>query len=483
MMIKSRRFAAGFLLAVFLCCVQPRQADAFAPVIVGAAAIGISMITIGAFSVYKPTSVPSGWPKSAVLTNMNNVVRAGIGAQMYLANQYGQQMLKGAVVGLKTSLSNIAGMFATHPEMSGVYPSMYNSLMKDVPSPVATQSTPVGAKIRTDAAGATAGIVTSTRTPWYSSYPINVLPVPSPEYSTDATGHPVVTIVVLVNPSLGTLSPYYGFQFVCNQSPLDKGPKAPSEVRQGLTPVSGYQSVPLTDGMLDDLDRMIVANANGFGVSIIDATTADDADDAKVLNPPAPDVMPIDISLPTVQPGTMSGVGAANNAAAQGRVAAAEAAKAKAQADVDEYKQGHPDATVDNDPVLRDLVKELADMGDLVKSKVDAQTQTEREVEEAYPNASVDEIHKIKWDAFKNLVGVVSTTWPFSLLDGVSGYYSAFVATPHAPVFVVPLPLGFQITVDLTPWDTVAEIIRYCLAVMLTSGVVLYIVRFWRGVA
>jgi len=482
-MIKSRRFAAGLLLAVFVCCVQPRQAEAFVPALIGVGAIGAAMVTIGAFSVYKPTSLPSGWPKSAVLTNMNNVVRTGIGAQMYLANQYGQQMLKGAVVGLKTSLNNIASYMTAHPELKDTYPSMYNATTQEIPSPVATQNTPLGAKIRTDAQGNTAGIVTSSATAWYSSYPINVLPVPSPEYSTDATGHPVVTIVVLVNPSLGTLSPYYGLKFVCNQSARDRGPKPATDVRQGLTPAQGYESVPLTDGMIDDLDRMIAANANGFGVSIIDATTADAADDAKVLNPPAPDVMPIDIALPSVQPGTMTGVGAANQAAAEAAVAAAQAAKAKAKEAVDDYKEGHPGATPDNDPVLRELEKELADLGDVVKAKIGTQAQVEKDVQEAYPNAAVDEIHKIKWDAFRNLLGVVSTTWPFSMMGGLSGYYSALVATPHAPVFVVPLPLGFQITVDLTPWDTVAEIIRYCLAVMLTSGVVLYIVRFWRGVA
>lgn len=84
---------------------------------------------------------------------------------------------------------------------------------------------------------------------------------------------------------------------------------------------------------------------------------------------------------------------------------------------------------------------------------------------------------------FNRLSGAMSSTFPFSLLGTISGYYSAFVAAPSPPVFDLPMPLGFTIHIDLTPWDVIAEIVRYTLAVLMTAGAVVYVVNFWRGVS
>ena len=84
---------------------------------------------------------------------------------------------------------------------------------------------------------------------------------------------------------------------------------------------------------------------------------------------------------------------------------------------------------------------------------------------------------------FNRLSGAMSSTFPFNLVGTVSGYYSAFVSTPTPPIFDYPMPLGFTIHIDLTPWDTLAQIVRYSLSVLLTAGAVTYVVHFWRGIS
>ena len=91
--------------------------------------------------------------------------------------------------------------------------------------------------------------------------------------------------------------------------------------------------------------------------------------------------------------------------------------------------------------------------------------------------------HTINLAPLNNLKGVLTSTFPFSLAPSIAGYYSALIASPSPPVFTIPFPLGFNMTVDLTPFDGIATICRWLVSILMTVGAIYYVIHFWRGVS
>ena len=168
---------------------------------------------------------------------------------------------------------------------------------------------------------------------------------------------------------------------------------------------------------------------------------------------------------------TAADVAAANNTQAQAAAAAANAAAAAA---------GGTDAGLNAAAAAANAAAAQA-------SNTAATTAADAAAADAAAGpaslSTPDTLHKFSFSSLNALKGALNTTWPFNLVGTISGYYSAFVATPVAPVFDYPLPLGFVVHADLSPWNTIASIMRWVLSVLLTVGCIYYIIHFWRGIS
>lgn len=88
----------------------------------------------------------------------------------------------------------------------------------------------------------------------------------------------------------------------------------------------------------------------------------------------------------------------------------------------------------------------------------------------------------LNFDKFKDLKDGFAQVGPYPLVQGLSNFYSMLVAEPVAPSFDLPV-YGNTMHVDLSPFDSVAAVVRWFLALLLTIGMIFYAVRFWRGVS
>lgn len=90
----------------------------------------------------------------------------------------------------------------------------------------------------------------------------------------------------------------------------------------------------------------------------------------------------------------------------------------------------------------------------------------------------------IDFEPFKALVGVMSVTYPFNLPSSVNSYFEALsVSGSTAPVFDLPLPLGNVIHCDLAIFDPLATVIRYIVGIVITCGMLFYVIHFFRGIS
>jgi hypothetical protein len=82
-----------------------------------------------------------------------------------------------------------------------------------------------------------------------------------------------------------------------------------------------------------------------------------------------------------------------------------------------------------------------------------------------------------------SIKGALNSTFPFNTVSRLSSYYSTFSVDAAAPSFILPLPLGNSLNVDLSIFDPLAAVIRFLLGLSATIGVTYYIFQFWRGVS
>jgi hypothetical protein len=90
------------------------------------------------------------------------------------------------------------------------------------------------------------------------------------------------------------------------------------------------------------------------------------------------------------------------------------------------------------------------------------------------------EIDTTPLDALK---GALATTYPFNLPSVIGSYYDKFAVDAIIPVFSLHLPLGQVIEVDLAPFEPVAKLCRFLVGLLVTSGMLFYIVHFFRGIS
>lgn len=96
--------------------------------------------------------------------------------------------------------------------------------------------------------------------------------------------------------------------------------------------------------------------------------------------------------------------------------------------------------------------------------------------------SSPGDVPDLDFSRFQDLKGALSSTYPFSLIGSLPDLLSPFSRSPVAPVIHLPV-YGNDLVVDLSMFDPVAAVCRWCIGLLATAGVVYYIVHFWRGVS
>lgn len=87
----------------------------------------------------------------------------------------------------------------------------------------------------------------------------------------------------------------------------------------------------------------------------------------------------------------------------------------------------------------------------------------------------------LDWSKYQALKSVLLTKFPFNMLTQLTSYYNLIsYGNGNAPSFSLPI-MGNYMTVNLAVFDPVAIIIRYLLGLIMTVGVIFFIVRFWRN--
>lgn len=97
---------------------------------------------------------------------------------------------------------------------------------------------------------------------------------------------------------------------------------------------------------------------------------------------------------------------------------------------------------------------------------------------------NVPALHTLDFSSGKQLIGVLQNTYPINLLPSLGASLSNFVfASPTPPIFKLPMPLGTTLVIDLTLFDGIATICRFFIGSLMTVGLILAIINFWRGVS
>lgn len=91
-------------------------------------------------------------------------------------------------------------------------------------------------------------------------------------------------------------------------------------------------------------------------------------------------------------------------------------------------------------------------------------------------------VHTLDFSNGKNLLGAVQNAYPINLIPSAFTSFSNFVtSSPSAPVFTFPLPLGFNLNIDLSLFNPVAKMCRYICSIIITAGSIMAIINFYRG--
>lgn len=458
-----QKFAASVLFAAFLITVQPRTSHAYAPVIIAAGALGALVLVAGASTLYKPVTVPSGWGSGGRLTTGGAIVRILLEShKTYTA--YGQEVLMGNYVSAKANMEALAAKLASGSQaIRDKYNDLTAMLVKDTNIPIPAVNMSPGTVFKADGSyGGNYKINSTTNSVIMSNTPGS--------WCSTSQGSTCVgwTVISPRGDGYADVSVY--------DIALGSPPPPTAKTQQEI--VAQYPSMIIPPAAIDELDQMIAENANGYGVSIIDSTTADGADNAPLWLPPPAVTSPLNPSAPT-----STGFGTPTVTAATGNATTASTALNQAQTDLANYQATHPGATRATDPAL-------AGFEDAVAEAIREATRTQQAVdnaktaqEEVYPNANIEALKTLNFESLKALSGAMTSVFPFNLLSQVSSVYDSLVREPQAPAFDVSLPLGNTVHVDLSIFDSLASACRFLVGLLLTVGVVYYIVRFYRGVA
>lgn len=109
--------------------------------------------------------------------------------------------------------------------------------------------------------------------------------------------------------------------------------------------------------------------------------------------------------------------------------------------------------------------------------------QKAKEDDVAAPVPANAPLHTINFQPMDGLKDALSSTYPFNLPTSITTYFNRFLANPEAPSFDLPMPGQNTLHVDLAVFNPIAEVFRYLGGLIITIGMFIYIVHFFRGIA
>lgn len=462
--LKWRKWIAVPVLIVML-AFAPVRSEASAGVIFGltAAMIGAMLISGATCSYYKPSS------GGTYRTNPYGVVTVGLIAGWYSVNKYMQSLWMGKNVTAKIDYEDVKNVTEENP---GKYPNLENAL-KGTPLPI-TKDSQIGDIVEV---------------PGYGNRKINNISTSIPacqfvsNIGTTMYGADKTSILTAGGDAQGCsgskTSGYWLYLWydATNELPPGTPSSYATKLADEMATILASQDI-YTDRYGNDIDNFIKDNPNV--IDMVDTANPDETD-------APPFVPPADAAAnPGAGTTTIDGLGAEEAARA---AQAAEAARGQYEA----AKQAADAArdAVAADPTNEELERllEIAEAAQIAAQKAMEAAEKyaqekAQEAEEKYVDVNPDQIKKISFGKWEELMGVMENTWPFSLLATMAAKYSSFVSGEHnAPVFHIPLPLGNTLTVDLSPLNPVAQMARYAISVCLVIGCTWAIIRFYRGVA
>lgn len=463
-LFKLRKWIAVPVLAVMI-AFAPVRSDASAGAIFGltAAMIGGLLIAGAACNYYKPGS------GSTYRTNPYGVVTVSLLAGWYSVNQFMQSLWLGKNVTAKIDYEDVKNITKSNP---GRYPNLENAL-KGKPFPITKDSQP-GDIVQVPGYGNNKITHTSTSNPacqFTSNFGTTV-------YAPERT-----SILVAGGNAQGcTGSKASGYWlYLWHNSTSELPPGTPSSYATKLAneeaEILAAQDI-YSDRYGNEIDDFIKDNPNV--IDMVDTVNPDETD--------APPFIPPVGAQPLPGEGTKTVTGLGAEEAAR----AAEAAQA-ARGNLEAAKQAAQNArdALAQDPTNEDLKRllEIAEAAQIAAEKAleaaeKLAAEKAAEAEEVYPSPPGGDMKKLSFDKWRQLLAVLETVWPFSLLVGLAAKYGQFVSgDPVAPVFHIPMPLGNDLVINLAPLDPIAQMTRYTIAVLLVIGVTWAIVRFYRGVS
>lgn len=464
--LKWRKWVAVPLLVVWL-AFTPARGEAAAGAIFGltAAALGALLVTGAACKYYKPSA------GSSYRTNPFGVVTVSLIAGWYSVNQFMQSLWLGKNVAAKFDKTDVENVTAANP---GKYPNLEAATKKNQqPKELAVgdKDLQVGLYVNS---GQYSGTITVKNGPNVQVASFSNPGVSCSPWST--TGFQCNVRTANATNTAWQYVTWYG----CNNvipPPRQATDNEFASTLAGAAEILAAQDI-YSDRYGNEIDDFIKDNPNV--IEMVDTANPDETDAPPFVAPAGAGVEP------GAGTQTISGLGAEEAARA---AEAAEAARGRL--DVAKEAAQRAREAADADPTneeLRRLV-EIAEAAQLAAEKAleaaeKLALEKAQEAEEKYADVSPDQIKKISFDKWADLMGVMQNTWPFSLLATLAAKYSSFVSGDHnAPVFNIPMPLGHTLTIDMAPFNPIAKMARYALSVCLVIGCTWAIIRFYRGVA
>lgn len=258
------------------------------------------------------------------------------------------------------------------------------------------------------------------------------------------------------------------------------GDASPQEFAKRLSGVDNAPANVYSDFYAEIDDYL---TGKGGTLSVVDTPDSAFVDSAPPLSVP---------SMPTPAQFNSAKTGQSATAAASAALSSAQGAVTAAQGSVNSAQQAYNSSGSASDlQKLNDALKGLADANaaldrlkaDLARQAADdARADADDESDQPAVLGEPGEVPDLNFGRFQELKGALSSTYPFSLISMLPDLLSPFSRSPSAPVIHLPV-YGNDLVVDLSIFDPVAAVCRWCLGVLATAGVVYYVVHFWRGVS
>lgn len=438
----------------------PLRADAaVAPVLIGMGLAGSVLLTVGAVTYHTP-AVGSALdtPAQRAVDSAGRFGRIAI-ATWHVLDQYSRDQINSKIVAAKVAFNDLKAVVSSQPT---TYPALNNALTvttvdyagSNFSGYVSGDPTYITTSSNVDINGTRYGIhgapylymsnqsaMTSEWT-WGNGYPMWY------GYS-GAAGTNVVMFRKITSISGGTIY-YQNWLAVASTAlnPVESRDATPSELQQSILGAS----------VAHDWDVFLTDHG---GTAIVHY---EDTDDPLITAPPF--VPPVNAGVPAT---TTTDMGFATKVAAQSRLDAAKAAQAAAA------------AALAADPTNQTLIdaKTTADAEVAAASK--ALESADAATKEVYPGDGKSPLKSLDFSRWHDLLSLMSTVWPFTLITSIGGYLSSLIRDPVAPAFDLPIYGGNSIHISLSIFDPIAQLARWLVALLVSVAVVQRLISWWKG--